>query len=259
MKCLIVQSKPYDEKEVYRSLKKFNISTTSLATKADFILAIGGDGAVIKAFHETKWPSIPILGYNTGTLGFLSSGRDLNELLDDFVNNKLVEDKRFVLQIDYDRDFKIKNYIDLDLALNEIAFLGRETGKLVELDMTLYGETTTYKGDGLIIATPTGSTAYNLSVGGPILEPWCDDMVISPISPFSMSSRPLVVKGDVGVINITGADKVLIDGRIVRYPTGSPVEICLAHKDVQVTLLKQKGDTFYKSIKSKLGWEKSIK
>lgn len=248
MKCFIVNSKPYDEEKVYNALKKFKLHTTSLPTKAFFILAVGGDGAVIKASSIAREFNLPIIGYNTGTLGFLSSDGELEDILSAFMKDELVKDKRYPLQLTYDG---IVSY-----SLNELAIVGRETGHLVEVDMSVNNRhVLTYKGDGLIVSTPTGSTAWNLSVGGPILTPTTKGIVVSPISPFSLSARPIVLDEHT-VIKLDKVEKMVIDGNNIVYNKNSEVVIKLSNNPI--TLLR-KDYNFYNSIKEKLGWGNNIK
>lgn len=142
-------------------------------------------------------------------------------------------------------------------ALNEIAILRHDTSSMLDMQTTLRGrELTTYRGDGLIVSTPTGSTAYNLSVGGPILEPTTSCLVISPISPHSLTSRPLVVRDDsqITVCTHSRADyyEVSIDGEVTLCPTGSTLTIGLAPYCAR--LVQRLSNNFASTLRQKLLW-----
>ncbi len=252
MKVFIISSKPFDENYIYNILKVYDITTTSLLGKADFILAIGGDAAVLRVLgYNLENILIPILAYNTGALGFLSSNKPFDELLKSFISGVCRPDRRSILDINY-------KGIDYSLnALNEVAVVPVESGRMVTAELYINDNfVTTYKGDGLIVSTPTGSTAWNLSCGGPIVDPSVKCIIITPSNPFSINHRPIVVNHN-SRITIKGIDKIVVDGRDCYYTStvtikrgmDSPIELVDTEPKV----------SFFDRIKSKLGWSKNIK
>jgi NAD+ kinase len=247
MKVFIVNSKPFDEDYVYSVLKQFNIISTAFPKKADFILAIGGDAAVLKTVSLYKF-GLPILAWNTGTLGFLSN----NEILDDLLNK--------CVSYNYNINYKCLFSCAYDNTkinfLNEIAFLSHTQGKLSILDLYINDEyITTYKGDGLIISTSTGSTAWNLSAGGSIVSPDLECLLITPNNPFSMCHKPLIISKD-SKIKVTGLTNIIIDGKV--HGIKNDVTIFNEHKTLQFIGVNN-DISFYKRLKDKLGWAKNIK
>jgi NAD+ kinase len=239
MKVLIVNSKPYDEVKVYE------ISTTSFPHKADFIIAIGGDAAVLKCVKYAEY-DIPVIAVNEGTLGFLSNDNTLENLIDEYLNGKLVYEKRQL--------FRFSHNDRIYFALNEIVVLGAESGKIVNVELSINNEyLTTYKGDGLIVSTPSGSTAWSLSAGGSIVSPRVKCMLVTPSNPFSMNHKPLILD-QYNRIGIKGIDKVVVDGNTIVYTDN--IVITTASKSL--VLMTDPRVSFYDRT-SKLGWGNTIK
>ncbi len=243
MKAYIVNSKPYDEDYVYDTLKKYNITSTCFIDKADFVIAIGGDASVLKTVNFNKL----ILPVNTGTLGFLSNDKTLDDLLDMYLSNKDQIDFRVLGNVNAIRDYKF---------LNEVSVVPLETGKLVTVDLFINNKfVTTYKGDGLIVATPTGSTAWSLSAGGSIVEPTVKCLLITPNNPFSLNHRPLIVDPK-STIELKNIDKIVIDGNETVYTN----EVSIKLSKTSCKIIKTRStSSFYDSITSKLGWGNNIK
>lgn len=158
----------------------------------DIALSIGGDGTLLHTAAKIGKQNIPILGINTGRLGFLADvgGNEINETLDEISHGHYkVEERTLLRLVTEDRVYPGHNY-----ALNEIAILKRDTSSMITIHTFLNHEyLTSYQADGLVIATPTGSTAYSMSVNGPILLPSCNNFVLSPVAPHSLNVRPLVI------------------------------------------------------------------
>ena len=162
---------------------------------ADMVISIGGDGTFLKAASRVGSKNIPILGINTGRLGFLAdiSPTEMEDTFKEIFNNKYSIEERGVLQLTYTDGAKMKE----TYALNEIAVLKRDSSSMISIKTAINGNLlTTYQADGLIIATPTGSTAYSLSVGGPIIVPQSQTISITPVAPHSLNIRPLVIYDD---------------------------------------------------------------
>ena len=185
---------------------------------ADMALSLGGDGTVLTTVMWVSRQGMPILGINLGHLGYLTAGNldGHSGLIDDVLAGKYRIEERTMLQVDCDA-------VDIPhpWALNDVAILRHETSSMLDMETRLCGlGLTTYRGDGLIVSTPTGSTAYNMSVGGPILEPTTSCLVLSPISPHSLTMRPLVVRDDslIEVRTLSRAThyEVSIDGEVTQ-------------------------------------------
>ncbi len=221
---------------------------------ADVALSLGGDGTFLTTVMWVVEQGVPIMGINMGHLGYLAaySIDEAPQAIDDLLAGNYAIERRAMLRAQCDG-------VDIEhpLALNDVAILRQDTSSMIEMETTLQGRPlTTYKGDGLVVCTPTGSTAYNLSAGGPILEPTTCCMVLSPISPHSLTMRPLVVP-DQAVITIvthTRADsyRLSLDGEGITCPAGSRVTIERAPIDVKV--IQRTGHNFAQTLRHKLHW-----
>lgn len=233
------------------SLKTFD---TSRIPQADMALSLGGDGTFLTTAMWVARQGMPILGINLGHLGYLTAG-SLDEgvaIIDEVTAGRFRIEERTMLQVSCD-----VASIEHPWALNEVAILRHDTSSMLDMTTTLRDrELTTYRGDGLIVSTPTGSTAYNMSVGGPILEPTTSCLVLSPISPHSLTMRPLVVRDDsqITVRTHTRAThyEVSIDGEVTLCPTGSQLTIERAPYCARVMQLL--GKNFASTLRQKLLW-----
>ena len=222
--------------------------------EADMALSLGGDGTLLTTVMWVARQGMPILGINVGHLGYLTAGRlaEGNEVIDDVLAGNYRIEERTMLQVTSDAV-----EIPHPWALNEVAVLRHDTSSMLDMETRLRSnELTTYRGDGLIVSTPTGSTAYNMSVGGPILEPTTSCLVLSPISPHSLTMRPLVVRDD-SVITVRTHSRashyeVSIDGEVTLCPTGSALTIARAPYCARVVQLQ--GNNFASTLRQKLLW-----
>ena len=222
---------------------------------AAIALSIGGDGTFLRTAEKVAHRGIPILGINTGHLGYLAdaSVENIDEVVDNIFNGNYKIEERTVLHASTDAPVELIN----PFALNEIAINRQSSALMMCMHTWVNGcDLTTYKGDGLIISTPTGSTAYNLSVGGPILEPTSNNIVLSPISAHSLTMRPLVLRDDC-VINITTNSRapqfqLSIDGRQFTLPVGSSISVCKA--DFTVKVIQHTGHNVAQTLRNKLMW-----
>lgn len=217
---------------------------------ADLAIAIGGDGAFLKTAAWVGDSEIPVAGINTGHLGFLAA----------FSFDRPDELDRHLLGGDYTTEHRALLQVDTPagtfFALNEAAITRGENASMVTIDTEINGHhSLTYKGDGLIIATPTGSTAYNLSVGGPILDPSVSGWVISPIAAHSLAVRPLVIN-DSSLLTATVSlraqtFRLALDGKSISLPADSRITFRKAPFGLNVVTLP--GHTFTDTLRSKLG------
>ena len=241
----------YLSNDATSSLASFDVSDVP---EADMALSLGGDGTFLTTAMWVSRQGMPILGLNLGHLGYLTAGRldETSNVLDDVLSGNYRIEERTMLQVECDAV-----EIPHPWALNEIAILRHDTSSMLDMETRLRShELTTYRGDGLIISTPTGSTAYNMSVGGPILEPTTSCLVLSPISPHSLTMRPLVVRDDseIAVRTYSRASQyeVSIDGEVTLCPTGSMLIIKRAPYCARV--VQRLGNNFASTLRQKLLW-----
>lgn len=228
---------------------------TGEAFDLDFALSIGGDGTFLHTAACINKQNIPILGINTGRLGFLAdvSVKEVEETIDELYRNYYkIEERRLLQLVVGGEPFRGYNY-----ALNEVAILKRDTSSMITIHTKLNGEyLTSYQADGLVIATPTGSTAYSMSINGPIIIPQCDNLVLSPVAPHSLNVRPLVIpdsyKITLGVESRSKSFLVAMDGRSEVYPSGIQLSVSIA--DYTTKVIKRYNQTFYQTLREKLMW-----
>jgi NAD+ kinase len=243
-KVLIESTVIYNRKEVLDDLFSFGLEPTEYDYDADVCLAIGGDSAVLKASKN----DLPILAWNKGTLGYLTTGRSLRAMLKSYVDKTLYIDSRRRLEVTIDLK---KHYV-----LNEIAVVGEETGRLVETDMFIDDrKICTFKGDGLIVSTPTGSTAWSLSCGGSLVEHGVKCMLLTPSNPFTMNVRPLIIDSDHTVL-LEKVQKVVLDGYTIVQPRVGTIIIQYDNRSVHI--YRQREENFFDGLE-KLGWNENIK
>ncbi|MDD6211215.1 MAG: NAD kinase [Bacteroidales bacterium] len=222
----------------------------------DIALSIGGDGTFLRTAARIGNKEIPILGINEGRLGFLTdiNRNDLEDAVEDIFKNYFRVEERSLLQLCPEGAAQLASY---NFALNEVALLKRDTSSMLSIH-TYIGEDylTTYQADGLIVATPTGSTAYSLSVNGPIIMPTVNNLVLSPIAPHSLNVRPLVIPDDciikVRVESRSSSFLVALDGRSEVFPAG--IEFCISRAPYTTKVIKRYSQTFFKTLSDKLMW-----
>lgn len=222
--------------------------------EADMALSIGGDGTFLHTAARVGDKGIPILGINTGHLGFLAdlSGQDVDVSLSAILQGDYVVENRSLLYVQADALDSLWPY-----ALNEVAILKQDSASMISISTAINGDYfNTYQADGLVIATPTGSTAYALSAGGPILVPQAANWVLAPVAPHSFTVRPLVVNDDVTItLQVacrTGKFMLSCDGRSVAMQAGETITLRKAPFSTKV--VKGRGHTFSKTLRNKLMW-----
>ena len=221
---------------------------------ADMALSIGGDGTFLHTAARVGDKGIPVLGINTGHLGFLAdlSGNDIENDIQAIIEGKYKVEERTLLQVEADGLDGMWNY-----ALNEVAILKQDSASMISVRTTINDEYfNTYQADGLIIATPTGSTAYALSAGGPVLVPQAANWVLAPVAPHSFTVRPLVVNDDVTIsLQVscrTGKFLLSCDGRSVQMPAEQIVTLRKAPFTIKV--VKGNNHSFSQTLRNKLMW-----
>lgn len=222
---------------------------------ADFVVSVGGDGTYLRTAHRIGDKEIPILGINTGRLGFLADTEcvDLADFLLDLRNNNYAIDELRLVQLRVDGQVFDK----YPCALNEIAVLKGENSSMINIHAFINGEYLNgYQADGLLISTPTGSTAYALSVGGPILLPNSRDLLIAAVAPHNLAVRPIVV-GDTCVIDLEIESRshtfwVSLDGESFQLPCTAHLQVSLA--DFTIKAVKPLNHSFIQTLRRKLYW-----
>lgn len=223
---------------------------------ADAVMSIGGDGTLLRTARVVADKEIPIVGFNTGHLGFLAEDSldDAPEIVDRIIARDYDVDSRTQLWVTAESGIPLTEW---PFALNEVAVLRQDSANIISVNTRLDNmPVASYQGDGLIISTPTGSTAYNLSVGGPIVEPTAPVWTLAPIAPHSLTMRPLVVS-DNRVISIsvdTRSDhyRVSLDGRTVTLP--SDERIIIARAPFMTRIIHTRGHNFFETLRNKLLW-----
>jgi NAD+ kinase len=230
----------------------------SFATRADLIIAIGGDGTLLYAARLVAGYSVPLLGINRGRLGFLTdvSPNSMLEDVDTVLAGRYSEDRRSLLAA---RLEKHGGESVSALALNDVVVNKWETGRTMDFETSINGRfVNSHGGDGMVIATATGSTAYALSCGGPIVEPNLDVWVLAPISPHTLSDRPIVVRAG-SKVQLRMSDR--FESRAQVTCDGSAIgdleqgdNLYVEGADAQITLLHPPGYDYYRLLRSKLHW-----
>lgn len=233
---------------------------------ADIMVVCGGDGTMTAGISAVAFAGLwelPILGYNTGHLGFLSNDfRGPAHLAEKFAADHFPKQERSLLIAAVD-DIKSGRPDYKLYAINEFAFWPKQLGRLFEvtlemknLEGTNKNHNLTFKGDGVIIATTSGSTAHSLSAGGPIVAPFLDAMVITPANPFTLSSRPLVIPANTTIrVPMCENMTLAVDGNIYEPPEDCLITIGTSAQKINII----KYSSFVDSIQSKLGWNNHIK
>ncbi len=221
--------------------------------KPDTFITFGGDGTILSAVTFVRDLEIPIIGINTGRLGFLASinRRDFLAQIHDFLCNNYIRSERTLLEL------VSPNSIDCPIALNEFAIARKETTSMITVDTYLDGEfLNSFWADGLILSTPTGSTGYSLSTGGPIIAPNNQSIVITPIAPHNLNVRPLVI-GDQTEIKLSVKSRVdefslSLDSRLYSLPTQD--ELIVRKASYNIILAQSHQYSYYKTLREKLNW-----
>ncbi len=230
------------------------LSGQKLDDKADLIIVVGGDGSLLHAIHSLGEHKKPILGINRGSLGFLTDIHPTEfEKIDAILKGEYTVEKRFLLTSSLGKEH----------ALNEIAMIPDAIPHMIEFEIYIDKKfVCSQHSDGLIVATPTGSTAYALSGGGPILHPQLDAIVIVPMFPHTLTSRPLVVNGNQAITVVVSPNnktspRLSCDGRAyLPIPAGS--EITIQKKSEPLHLIHPLDYDYYKTLRSKLHWGRKL-
>lgn len=270
VECRKISASVTFEKDYYALLLENHIiedifetfdSNHNLPDDVNFFISIGGDGTMLRAANYVKSKNIPIVGINAGRLGFLANIQQdaIENLLSKLINNQFNISKRTLLTLaegEASKKFKI------NFALNEITISRKNSTSMITIETYINDEfLATYWADGIIISTPTGSTGYNLSCGGPIMTPDSNCFVITPIAPHNLTTRPLIIS-DKSTIKMKIESRepeflVSVDSETHALPNDTEINICLASHSVNMVVFPE--ITFLKTLRNKLLWGEDIR
>jgi len=247
------------EKELVKDSKlKFNYNVFSkhkdLDNSFDLMITIGGDGTLLRSISFVRDLEIPIIGINTGRLGFLATlNQDLlKPKLEKIINGEYKIEERTLLEVKIDEEKD-----DFLIALNEISVGRKNTTSMIKIKTNLDGEfLNSYWADGLIVSTPTGSTGYSLSCGGPIMSPQSQTLALTPIAPHNLNARPIIIADNTEIeLSVSGREDfhlLSLDSRIISLKNEKSIIIKKANFKIMIAHLFE--DNFYKTLRNKLLW-----
>jgi NAD+ kinase len=234
--------------EVFNHYKDFS-------SGIDIAISIGGDGTFLKTVSFIRSSGVPVVGINTGRLGFLAntSTEDFEKTLERVKNKDFVFQRRSLLRVETDENI----FGDDNLALNELAVHKKDTSSMITVDASLDDKyLNSYWADGLIVGTPTGSTAYSLSCGGPIITPGCAVHILTPIAPHNLNVRPVVVPDHMPIkLKVLGRDRkflMTLDSHSKSVKNGT--EVTLYKADFMINVVKFEENNFLDTIRAKMMW-----
>ncbi len=245
-----------DEKSINFKAGDFK-TFDNLDASFDLLISIGGDGTMLRAITYVHDLEIPIVGINTGRLGFLATipQHKIENAIDDIINKNYHISERSLLVIETNP--RNESFRTMNFALNEIAVSRKNTTSMITVETKLDGEyLTSYWADGLIVATPTGSTGYSLSCGGPVIMPEASNFVITPIAPHNLNARPLVIPDYTEIkLKVSGRETnflVSLDSRITTLDNTTSITIRKA--PFRIKMIEPKDESFLDTLRKKLLW-----
>jgi len=240
-----------------KKYKSFN-SYKDLDESFTFFISIGGDGTILRSISYVRNSGIPIVGVNTGRMGFLATIQKdkIKSSIDEIVNGEYQISERGLLMLRSETSIPGLDK-EFNFALNEIAVSRKNTTSMIKVKTYLNNEyLTSYWADGLIVATPTGSTGYSLSCGGPVVAPDSDSFVLTPIAPHNLNARPLVIPENTTIKLIVGGREQLhlasLDSRIITVENGT--ELIIEKANFSIKMIEPKGESFLHTLRNKLLW-----
>ncbi|UII22757.1 NAD kinase [Fulvivirga ligni] len=256
--CEVVVSSEFKEHLLFNELELSNIQAYQAGedlSNLDFMLTLGGDGTLLEALTHIKDKHVPILGINTGRLGFLATTAktELDSALESLFNGDYDYDDRTLLRLDSD----IKAFGDLNFALNDFAILKKDTSSMITVHVYIDGDfLNSYWADGIILSTPTGSTGYSISCGGPVVLPHSDNFILTPVSPHNLTVRPIVVPDESELtFTIEGRSNNFLISLDSRFEVvDSSVSLTIRRESFKARLVKLKGNSYFKTLRQKLNW-----
>ena len=256
---LIIDSKLKKELSIERQNEfTFFDSSGSVSDDIDYVIAVGGDGTILRSITYVKDSGIPILGINAGRLGFLTSTQkeNLKEGISKIKNNEYKLIKRSLLKLESNNDEIIFSY-----ALNEITIQRKDSTSMLNIACSINGNyLTNYWSDGLIISTPTGSTGYSLSNGGSIVSPESEIIILNPIAPHNINMRSLIIPDNSKIkIDVEGNDDINLSLDSRMHSFSSKYSINISKSNFSINTIKFDDDNFYKRLREKLYWGQDLR
>ena len=260
------ESQFYIEKKLYDQLK-FDASldlkpyekSKDLNSSIDIMVSIGGDGTFLRTIEYVRRLNIPVMGINTGNLGFLATIKkdNLDQAVEKIYKKKFKIENRSLIKVNSEAIGLPKSFFPY--ALNEISVVRKDTTSMINIKTSLDGNhLNSYWADGLIIATPTGSTGYSLSCGGPVISPSSNSLVLTPISPHNLNARPLVISDQTKIeLSVSGREDnhlLSIDSKI--FTVKNQTNIVVEKPSFDFMIAHFSNNNFYKTLKEKLLWGK---
>jgi len=246
----------HEKKIIQKDYKTFS-SHAELNSSFDMLISIGGDGTILRAAALVRNSGVPILGINAGRLGFLATVQkeNIDEFMQFIIDKKYTISKRTLLSLTCTPTNEAIE--EINFAMNEISVSRKDTTSMITIETYLNNEfLNSYWADGLIIATPTGSTGYSMSCGGPILTPDVRSFVITPIAPHNLNARPLVVPDETEIrLKVSGREEhylVSLDSRITSVK--NETILVIKKTPFQINMVEIPKETFLKTLRTKLFW-----
>lgn len=248
----LIKTESQNQKD-YSSFKTFDVLDDSF----NLLVSVGGDGTILRAITYVKDFDIPIIGINTGRLGFLATIQvdEIENAIQNIIDGKYKISERSLLSVETTPEND--DITSLNFALNEVAVSRKNTTSMITVETYLDGEyLTSYWSDGLILSTPTGSTGYSLSCGGPVITPGANSFVLTPIAPHNLSARPLVIPDSTEIqLKVDGREEqhlVSLDSRIATLNNGTIIKIKKA--DFKIKMIDLLNESFLVTLRKKLLW-----
>ena len=245
------------EKEIIKKQYKTFTNYTELDDSFDLLISIGGDGTILRAATIVRDLSIPILGINAGRLGFLAKVQkeNIDQFLQLVIERKYTISERTLVSLNCTPENE--SLMGLNFAMNEITVSRKDTASMLTIETSLNDEyLNSYWADGLIISTPTGSTGYSMSCGGPVLTPDVKSLVITPMAPHNLNARPLVVPDEMEIkLVVTGREKnhlVSLDSR--SFTIKNDTVLTIKKTPFTIKMVEIPGETFLRTLRNKLLW-----
>lgn len=246
----------HEKKIIQKEYKTFT-SHTELDSSFDMLISIGGDGTILRAAALVRNSGVPILGINAGRLGFLATVQkeNISEFMQFIIEKKYTISKRTLLSLSCTPSNDAIE--EINFAMNEVSVSRKDTTSMITIETYLNNEyLNSYWADGLIIATPTGSTGYSMSCGGPILTPNVSSFVVTPIAPHNLNARPLVIPDDTEIrLKVSGREEnylVSLDSRITSVQ--NETILIIKKTPFQINMVEIPEETFLKTLRTKLFW-----
>ncbi|MEY4037953.1 MAG: hypothetical protein RIR67_263 [Bacteroidota bacterium] len=246
----------YEKNIIHETYTTFS-SHTELDSSFDMLISIGGDGTILRAATLVRNSGVPILGINAGRLGFLATVQkeNIDSFLQFVIDKKYSISKRTLLGLDCSPENEAIK--EINFAMNEITVSRKDTTSMITIETYLNNEfLNSYWADGLIISTPTGSTGYSMSCGGPILTPEVKSLVITPIAPHNLNARPLVIPDNTEIkLRVTGREDQYLVSLDSRVTTVKNESILIIKKNpFEINMIEIPEETFLKTLRNKLLW-----